>query len=208
MLERFLVLTELQVFFSALLMKQWDPLRQESSSVEKETSLLATFLFFVLTNHCAQSSLVELLRKTTWPDAVGLQSVALSTAGSALFVAKGLSQSERIKLLQCFSTPFDRLAQEFGTIELGFLKEELHSDLLTLRSLLVVDDIPTVLFTNPEKMFAPRLREIVCAARRALQDANEALSHCLTLTSGIRTTELLDILCKVLGEVRRIPPFF
>ncbi len=139
---------------------------------------------------------------------MGLQRVALSTAGTALFVAKGLSQSDRIKLLQCFSTPFDRLAEEFGTIELGFLNKELHSDFLTLTSQMVVDDIPPELFINPEKMFAPRLREIVSAAGTALQDANESLSHCLNLTSGIRAAELLDVLCKILGEVRRrIPPF-
>ncbi len=131
-----------------------------------------------------------------------LQSGALSTAGSALFVAKGLSQAVRVDLLQCFSAPFDRLAQEFGTNELAFLKKELRSDLITLRSQMVTDEIPAEYFLSPEKMFAPRLREIVAAARTALQDADKALSRCLTLTAGIKADELLDILGEILGEVR------
>ncbi len=156
-----------------------------------------------------QASLAGLLRKIPWPDAVELQSGALSAAGSALVVAQGLSQSERIKLLQCFSSPFDKLAQEFGTIEFDFLKSELHSELITLKSQMDnTDEIPEALFISPEKMFVPRLREIVAAARKALQDADKALLHCLTLTSGLRSAELLDILSKILGEVRTYSTFF
>ncbi len=138
----------------------------------------------------------------SWPDAVELQSGALSTAGSALFVAKGLSHAERVDLLRCFSAPFDRLAQEFGINELAYLKKAMRSDLITLRSQMVTNEISAEYFLSPEKMFAPRLREIVGSAQTSLQNADKALLHCLSLTAGIKSAELLNILGKILGEVR------